>query len=138
MTKDRTKLEDIRLHVGMRGAEAEVVLSRMGVQITGEEKSAGGREIDVLRCVANATSKAIAQFYHDLILIVDDVKEFPIADKKVIVVVVTVTFPDRDMDLTSAGSSLVKVGPHRACAEATLDAVNRLISKYEVDVNLED
>ena len=138
MPASRIKLVDVKVTLRSDKCESEVTLSRMGVERKGEERGTIGREIDQLKHIANATIEAITQFYQGLFLVVTDVREFPIADGKVIVVVITITFSESDVDLQIAGSSLVKVSTHRACAEATLDAVNRILLDYEPDVRIEN
>ncbi|MFQ6093729.1 MAG: hypothetical protein ACE5OR_13830 [bacterium] len=127
--------------MGTEGAkcEAEVSLTISGVERKGKSEGVAAKEVDELRVVADATKKAVDQFYHELNWVINDVIIHTVshdsaAQQKVVTTLVTLP----EFNRPSAGCSVVKASQYRAAAEATLDAVNRILSKYEPDMSLAD
>lgn len=106
------------VRVNIAKQEEEYVHSRSGVSTT--------RNID--RMLVESTLSAIqdACGYED-VFIYEDVRQVPISGATVVVVCVTGIFNETEQRLS--GSCVVKNDFHAAIVKATLDAVNRFVTK---------
>ncbi|UCG50406.1 MAG: hypothetical protein JSW58_09330 [Candidatus Latescibacterota bacterium] len=131
----RFEFQSVNLFISQESIQAEVELSRGGMDVFGSAKSTN-MSISQLRIVAEATLKAVGELLDERVrLCLVEVQEVPLSED--IAILVKVDLLQNRERKSLAGCSLFSGNVNQTVVFATLDAVNRVLGKLRSRKSIE-